>query len=463
MLHPSPVLHYTSIDANYSTGAWAYAILNCAGDTTVNNATVYGNALHGALGCEEGTFTVNGGNFTVSGANNYYSLYCDGGDFTVNGGTFTNSSKNGVNYVGANSSTTITGGDFTYSATTPFVQSSSASNPVVSGGTFSAVVPENCCAPGFEPVTEPNAQGKYEVEVKTPNNGVSLTVGDDITSNYYVDYSAYAGATAITYTYNSVNENEQNVPVTETVDLANIPASMIEDGRLKINVSQAPAQMGETTEIKVMKGDEVLDTLNYSSKTYCDNIIAMDEDTLAEYAGSAEKAAQLKTLCHTLIAYGEAAQGVFADYETTAVTCTSDAVKAQISEATCAPAYSVSNAGQIRFKSISFACTKDARLRFFMDTSAATYTPDAPTVSGGRQATIKYSDNSGARKYFIEVGEIDAVDFDEQITVSYADSTITCSVLDFCGLVLSSNTTAAMQNLAKTLIVYNTNAQAYFG
>ena len=99
----------------------------------------------------------------------------------------------------------------------------------------------------------------------------------------------------------------------------------------------------------------------------------------------------------------------------------------------------------------------------FMDTSAATYTPDAPTVSGGRQATIKYSDNSGARKYFIEVGEIDAVDFDEQITVSYADSTITCSVLDFCGLVLSSNTTAAMQNLAKTLIVYNTNAQAYFG
>ena len=33
----------------------------------------------------------------------------------------------------------------------------------VSGGTFSAPVPEQYCAPGFQPVTEPNADGKYEV------------------------------------------------------------------------------------------------------------------------------------------------------------------------------------------------------------------------------------------------------------------------------------------------------------
>jgi hypothetical protein len=128
--------YYTAIDANYSTGAWAYAILNCEGDTTINNATVYGLALHGALGCEDGTLTVNDGTFAVNGANNYYSLYCDGGSIIVNGGSFTDNSKNGVNYMGTNSDTEINGGTFDFSATTPFVNTNSKGDLVVSGGNF---------------------------------------------------------------------------------------------------------------------------------------------------------------------------------------------------------------------------------------------------------------------------------------------------------------------------------------
>ena len=126
--------YYTAIDANYTTGAWAYAILNCAGDTVVNNATVYGNGLHGALGCESGTLTVNDGTFAVNGASNYYSLYAAGGVTTVNGGTFTNNGKYGVNYLGTGAETDINGGSFTY--TVPFVVSGSKGNPVVTGGTF---------------------------------------------------------------------------------------------------------------------------------------------------------------------------------------------------------------------------------------------------------------------------------------------------------------------------------------
>lgn len=45
---------------------------------------------------------------------------------------------------------------------------------------------------------------------------------------------------------------------------------------------------------------------------------------------------------------------------------------------------------------------------------------------------------------------------------SFGGSTIECSVLDFCTLALKSDN-AAMRNLAKTLIVYNANAHAYFG
>ena len=297
------------------------------------------------------------------------------------------------------------------------------------------------------------------------NNGVNLTLGGDITSNYYIDYTKYTGAASITYTYNSVNEKEQNVPVTKTIDLSNIPAELSEGERIKLTVSQAPAQMAETTHIEILNAQgEVIESLDYSTKSYCDSIIAMSDETLAAYAGNAQEAARLKTLVHSLIAYAEAAQGVFADYETTKVTCESDAVKAQIAAATATPAFTLNNSGMVKFASVSFACTKDARLRLFLNTEGATSTPDAPVAIGGN-AALKYTLSGGEKTYFVELSGIDAVDFDKKITVTYGGSEITLSVLDFCGIVLKEGSTAsaAMQTLAKTLIVYNTNAKAYFG
>ena len=300
-------------------------------------------------------------------------------------------------------------------------------------------------------------------EPSEANNGASLTIGQDITSNYYVDYQAYEGAYEIEYTYNTISENERQEFEIKSVYLDNIPASMLEGGRVKITVSQAPAQMGELTEIKILnEASDVLDTLHYSSKTYCDNIIAMDDDVLAEYAGTAEKAAQLKTLCHTVVAYGEAAQAVFADYETTPVACASNAVKNQIDAAYCYAEHSVNNNGTVKFKSVSFACTKDARLRLFLDTAAATGKPAAPVEKNGYSTAIKYVVNEGVKVYYIEVSGINAVDFDKKMEVSYGGSSISCSVLDFCGLAFTYGDTP-VQNLARTLIVYNQNAEAYFG
>ena len=155
---------------------------------------------------------------------------------------------------------------------------------------------------------------------------------------------------------------------------------------------------------------------------------------------------------------------MFADYETTKVTCESDAVKAQIAAATATPAFTLNNSGMVKFASVSFACTKDARLRLFLNTEGATSTPDAPVAIGGN-AALKYTLSGGEKTYFVELSGIDAVDFDKKITVTYGGSEITLSVLDFCGIVLKEGSTAsaAMQTLAKTLIVYNTNAKAYFG
>ena len=64
----------------------------------------------------------------------------------------------------------------------------------------------------------------------------------------------------------------------------------------------------------------------------------------------------------------------------------------------------------------------------------------------------------------MEVSGINAADFNEQITVNYGGSTINFSVLDFAGIVLrdGSGASAELQHFAKTLVVYNTNALAFF-
>ena len=472
------VMNYGVATVNVTTNKGA--IVNRSTSSTTPNLTVAGGTYVGnplALSSENNSYTViNGGNFTGGSsfvrANSGATTEVNDGNFAclgtesesnwiVNGGNV-----NAITVDGGSEdiSITVNGGEIKELPSTSTVNNSTNVSVEVSGGTFNSVVPEEYCAEGFKPVTTPDAQGKYTVEPSGANNGVSLTIGKDITSNYYVDYTAYAGATKVVYTYNSISEQECKEATTDTVYLDDIPAAMLEGGRLKITVAQAPAQMAETTEIKIMNADEVLDTLNYSSKTYCDNIIAMDDDALAEYAGTAEKAAQLKTLCNTIIAYGYAAQGVFADYETTAITTAdfSTAVKNQIDAAWCDSRPSAANAGQIRFTSVSFACTKDARLRFYMDTSAATYTPEAPAEESGHNTAIKYIVKDGVKQYFIEVSGIDAVDFDKPMVVNYGGSSISCSVLDFCGLAFTYGDTP-VQDLARTLIVYNQNAEAYFG
>ena len=303
-------------------------------------------------------------------------------------------------------------------------------------------------------------------ESEQEQNAANLTLGSDITSHYYIDYSAYEGAAEIVYSYNTVNEKEQYAPQTQHIDLSDIPAAVYDaaSGRVKLTVSQAPAQIAEATHIEILDGaGNVLEALDYSAKSYCDKVTAMEDKLLGTFAGSEEKAAQLKTLAHSLVAYAEAAQGVFSNYETVKVSCESEEVKAQIAAATATPHHSADNSGMIKFSSLSFVCTKDARLRLYLNTAGATDTPAAPEASRGK-AALKYITKGGAKQYFVELDSIDAADFGKQITVSYGGSVITCSVLDYCGIVLGdgSSVSAALKQLAKSLIVYNANAIAYF-
>lgn len=239
--------YYTAIDANYSTGAWAYAILNVEGDTTINNATVYGNALHGALGCEGGTLTVNDGTFAVNGADNYYCLYADGdGVITVNDGTFTSNGKYALVYTAANSTVNIEDGDFTYSA--PFKTSKNANVGTVEvfGGTFSNTVPAAYLADGAE---QDATTGEVTVTVlptvtanditaegyDTAYNYTYANDGDAKYANYYGDITVSfdraieAGDVVLVGAYDNFNSGNWNVVNTGALD-ANEEFRIVKDG-----------------------------------------------------------------------------------------------------------------------------------------------------------------------------------------------------------------------------------------
>ena len=119
--------------------------------------------------CDNGVLNVEGGTYTSE----HYSLYIytSGGEMDIDGGNFTGDVVNKVtlsSYPDAVGTINIIDGSFEGVGDEPIsftVDNSGATSIVISGGSFDAPVPAAYCAEGFVPVTEPNAQGKYVVEL----------------------------------------------------------------------------------------------------------------------------------------------------------------------------------------------------------------------------------------------------------------------------------------------------------
>lgn len=116
----------------------------------INNETQAGSELSAQM-------IIEGGSFTGSGYNGVYN----GGDLTIKDGTFTGQ-NNGVYNEG---NITIEDGSFTgenYNG----VYIGTGSSAAISGGTYSSPVSEEYCVDGFEPDTEPDANGMFGVTKK---------------------------------------------------------------------------------------------------------------------------------------------------------------------------------------------------------------------------------------------------------------------------------------------------------
>ena len=91
-----------------------------------------------------------------------------------------------------------------------------------------------------------------------------------------------------------------------------------------------------------------------------------------------------------------------------------------------------------------------------------------PVVSPASLTATKGSVANGNKNdYYIEVSGIKPDEFDSDITVEYAGATVTMSVLDYAGKIIANSTNPAISpadvTLAKSLIVYNREAEACFG
>lgn len=114
------------------------------------------------------------------------------GSLTINGGTFeTTANANNVRFANWNGGATeygieakITGGTFNGGFTTAYVPAAANFNKkFVSGGTFATDISEYC-AEGFRAVE--NTDGTYGVVQKYKFYGANLTIGSDLTVNYFV-------------------------------------------------------------------------------------------------------------------------------------------------------------------------------------------------------------------------------------------------------------------------------------
>ena len=298
-----------------------------------------------------------------------------------------------------------------------------------------------------------------------PSNQVSLSANENIVSHFYLDEAYYAslGGTSLRYSYNNGDTQEKSEIVSDIIPFDDARNS---SGDVQINVSQAAAQIAEPITVEILNSsEENVDTITYSAKDYCDDIIDMSSETLATFT---THGAKLQKLCKSIVAYAKSSQGIFTEYmaKEGSVAINDDFSAAlEFDSATYdASGYSKTDGPKIGFKTASFMCESSAKMRFYLKVSNeadSTVYPDPEVTAPEGTSMVKGTDGAGS--YYIQINDIKPVDFDESITINYAGASITMSVLDYAGKVVSSSaTSAALKNLAKSLIRYNENAEAFF-
>lgn len=172
----------------------------------------------------------------------------------------------------------------------------------VTGGKFSEQVPWACCEENYGPVTVPDGEGWYTVELlpEDVHYAVNLTLRDGIAVNYYIKDVTPDEIHKYRVKYSYVNEDGQTVELEHQYSEEDLYNES--DYRFKM-LDLYSWQMGWGIKIKMYYGSVESNEYTYSVRQYLENQIA-------RYGDDPEKA-EFVDLCKAMLDYGAAAQGCF--------------------------------------------------------------------------------------------------------------------------------------------------------
>jgi hypothetical protein len=287
-----------------------------------------------------------------------------------------------------------------------------------------------------------------------PNNGASITVGETISENFYLDDEFYGETAYVAFTYNHNSDVSQTANVsTDVMAMSSLNESG--DGRKVFSVTQAPAQATEPIEINIYANAEdaankenAIDTIDYSVYTYCREVIT------GEYPDG------LKEVAKTTLDYAAAAQTYF-NYNTGDM-ATKDAENDFYNNVAGLDMSEVSapvSAAPSCIKRVAVVVKSDLEINLLSNAPLTVESAGIAATKGTENFAVSTYQKDGY--YVLHIAGIEAANMNKTITVETNEGNLVMTANSVIKM-LAANGDTNLSTLAKAMYLYGAAASAYF-
>lgn len=330
-------------------------------------------------------------------------------------------------------------------------------------------------------------ENPYFYRVDKVINEVSLSVDETIQNNVYLDLEGYIDADDdnnklddITFEFEHINAPNDYSNTTKKQSLAHGDATETVDSngttQYVYTYKSNPAQICEPAIVKIYNRNQLVDELDCSMLTYCNNAIA-----IAQKENATDKQVANGLLSHRLKDYATAAQVEFNAYTTKVVNgevvsnlANEGVYQEDVKDVTSADFTKKSsfsqNATGLTITSVSFMSLSESGVNFDFDLAdgCSINDYDVELTQGIDGSNIKAEFEVSKYRNIIVVSGIEAANLDEQFVVTVTNkkdgtkTVIKYSALDYARTVMLSSKSESLKQFARTLYLYNDAANAYF-
>ena len=290
-------------------------------------------------------------------------------------------------------------------------------------------------------------------------DGYSLTLGDGIDVNFYIDTPYYeAEGGTIQYSYLTTTEDKSAERTVYEADIADLEQQ--DNGTRKLTLSAAPAQIAEDYLITVYDADgNEKATINASIEDYCLAITASDDARLTPYKDVAQSLLDYGALADEYFGYAALHKAVTGnDYAITH----SENYKADVDVSEFrSKAHASISQGDVQITGVSYVALLNPEFRFYVSnlTEAEAAAINVSIDKTGLNAKMVKTDNG----ICVSVTGLNASDFAKTFTVTVGTTEITYNGYAYLYTVLNDSTAdAALKDLAKGVYRYAAACEAKF-